>query len=567
MIVLKELTYKNIMSVGNHPIKIRLDTEPTTVIGGRNGSGKSTIFLSLVYCLYGKVLNGMKIGQIINTINNKQLLTTVEFERNGEEWRIERGEKPSRFDIYRNGEKQAKRAKKADDQKFLDMILGVDFKTFVQLIVINKERYVPFMDMGASERRKIIEDTLGISVFRYMNDILKDEIAENKRSYSNLEKERTVKQTELTGIQNIIKELQSDLKISESQSENRLNELNGELESVEQKISNVNNQLSNLSTDGWDKTKKRLNELGKLSVQFETKISSSKKTISFFKDNDKCPTCKQDLSKELTDKIVDKENSNIEEVNTTVKEMLSMVEELSIKNKRFEEVSNQFNELRSELNTLSFQKSSTEKEIKRTLETSNLASKRESVQTYRDAYDKEEQALQALTESMDQLHEEQQSLEMMRETLKDDGVKAFIVTEYLNVINKKINQYLNSMDFYLNIKLNENFEESFHSMNREGLTYENLSSGQKMRVNLAITLALLEVSSIRNGISINILCLDEITSPLDKEGCDSFMDLVSALLKDKNVFIVDQRFELFEDICEASLKFKINEGFTEMIKA
>lgn len=565
MIVLKELTYKNIMSVGNHPMKVRLDQANTTVVGGRNGSGKSTIFLSLVYCLYGKVLNGMKIAQVINTINQKNLFTTVEFERNGEEWRVERGEKPKKFDIYRNGEKLDKYANVRDQQKFLDLILGVDFKTFVQLIVINKERYVPFMDMGAPERRKIIEDTLGISVFRFMNDILKDELSESKRVYTNLEKDRSLKQAELKGTQNLIKELQTELDKAEAQSEEYVNSLKDELNVLDAKIKNKQDELDELSTEGWDKTKKRLNELGKLSIQFEAKITSSKKTINFFKENDNCPTCKQELSSDLVDYVINEETVKIDKVNSTVKDMMGMVEELSKKNTEYESINDKYSQLTNELNQLIYEKNSVDKAIKHALEASNLDSKRQTLETYINTYTKEESLLEALTEEMNVAHEEHQSKEMLKETLKDDGVKSFIVNEYLNVINKKINEYLNAMEFYLNIKLDENFNESFHSMNREGLTYENLSSGQKMRVNLAITLALLEVSAIRNGISINIMCLDELLEPIDKEGVIDVMNLFKQQMKDKNIFVVTQRFDEFEDLFDTSLRFVLNNGFTESL--
>ena len=565
MITLKTLTYKNIMSVGNHPMKIDLNGSATTVIGGRNGSGKSTLFLSLVYCLYGKVLNGMKIAQVINTVNKKNLLTTLTFERNGEEWRIERGEKPKKFDLYREGEKIDKYANVRDQQKFLDMILGVDFKSFVQLIVINKERYVPFMDMGASERRKIIEDTLGIAIFRHMNDILKDDIVETKRKYTNAERDRSTLQAEMNGTQQVIKELEFQLKESEQQSQEEISRINDELLRLQSEYNSLTIKMNELSTAGWDKTKEKLKELNKLSIQFDSKIQASNNNISFFKTNDVCPTCNQDISDELTRRIIEKEESTIADVKQTVSQMLEMAEELSIQNKKFEKASSDFSEYSSQQNQLAFQMRSYEKDLKRISEASNLDSKREKVETYINAYNEQERRLEALTESLNAIHTEQEQLEMLKETLKDDGVKTFIVNEYLNIINKKINEYLNAMEFYLNIKLNENFEESFHSMNREGLTYENLSSGQKMRVNLAITLALLEVSAIKNSIAINILCLDELTSPLDKEGCVNFMDLISLLLKDRNIFIVDQRFEMFEEMCDSSIQFKLNSGFTELV--
>src|SRR5690554_3975857 len=104
MITLKSVTYANIMSVGNHPITIQLDRNHTTLIGGQNGTGKSTALLALVYGLYGKLLNNMKLEQAVNSTNKKALLVKVEFEKNGEQWLVVRGEKPKKFEIYKNDE-------------------------------------------------------------------------------------------------------------------------------------------------------------------------------------------------------------------------------------------------------------------------------------------------------------------------------------------------------------------------------------------------------------------------------------------------------------------------------
>jgi energy-coupling factor transporter ATP-binding protein EcfA2 len=121
------------------------------------------------------------------------------------------------------------------------------------------------------------------------------------------------------------------------------------------------------------------------------------------------------------------------------------------------------------------------------------------------------------------------------------------------------------MDFHLNLSINEKFEDKINAINREGFTYDNLSTGQKCRVNLALWLALLEVASIKNSVVTNILFLDEILEPIDREGVGMFMKLVREKLPHKNTFVVTQRFDEFKDHFRSELSFKLVEGFTEIV--
>ena len=153
-------------------------------------------------------------------------------------------------------------------------------------------------------------------------------------------------------------------------------------------------------------------------------------------------------------------------------------------------------------------------------------------------------------------------LKILRDLLKDDGIKAHIIAEYLDFLNDRINKYLYSMDFYLNLTLDSNFNDTIHNSQYEGFVYDNLSTGQKCRVNLAIWLALLEVASVKNSIACNTLFLDEILENIDADGVQLVMKLIRSKLSDKNVFVITQRFDEFRDSFTSDIKFKLEEDFT-----
>ena len=141
-----------------------------------------------------------------------------------------------------------------------------------------------------------------------------------------------------------------------------------------------------------------------------------------------------------------------------------------------------------------------------------------------------------------------------------------IIKDYIDFINYRVNDYLNGMEFYINITLDESFNESFSSPSKEGMIYADLSTGQKRRVNLAIWLALIEVSAIKNSVTSNVLFLDEILENMDSLGIELFIKLIKEKMPNKNVFIITQRFEQFRDLFQSEIYFNLVDGYTEMQK-
>jgi len=559
------IEYRNIQSVGNHPIKIHLDKSSTTLIGGLNGAGKSTFLFAFSYGLFGKFPSGTKLADAINSVNKKNLLVKVSFTERGDEYTVVRGEKPKKFEIYKNDELMNQHAHARDQQKLLEVILGMDFKVFTQIVMLNKERYVPFMEMNAGDRRKIVEDILGISIFSYMNEIVKEKIKQNKTDSTNIENDLRVKETELSGQKKLIQQIQASIASKNKDTQDKYEQKESELKFVDHEIEQLEREINQIVLTGHDKVKKQKREYENLAVEFDTKIKQAKKNSSFFQDNDHCPTCGQDITSELKEEKQHECDEEVKQIQNVVAEMLGELEKVISKNDQFEQLTQEKLDLQSTLREKRTEKKSIDGQIKDLIEDSQNGSNGDELQDAVTYYEQLEQQIEAMRESLEQSLRYGEQLEMMRNLLKDDGIKSVIISEYIAIINKKINEYLQAMDFYINMTLDENFKESFGAMHKEKFTMNNLSTGQKTRVNIAIWLALLEVASIKNSVVSNVLMLDEILEPVDAEGIGHVMNLFREKLQDKNIFVITQRFDEFEDLFRSSIKFKLNHGFTEIV--
>lgn len=565
MINFKSVEYKNYQSVGNHPIKIDLDRSSATIVVGPNGSGKSSFLGALAYGLYGKLLSGMKLSQAINSVNKKALLVKVKFEKHGEDWEVIRGEKPKKFEIYRNDELVDQYANARDQQKFLEIILGMDFKLFTQLAVLNKERYVPFMELGAAERRKVVEDILDINIFSEMNDVCKQHIKDLQREEANIEKEREVTKTKMEGQQKLINEIQDSIASASESVQQDLDEKRQRLYELDEELEQIEASMAAIDTSGHKKVKKQMSEFEKLADDFSRQISNSKKTAKFFEDNDHCPTCEQSIDDELRQKKADESEKETSRIQDIISDMMGELEECSKKNEQFEELANKWSELHTKQNQVSFQRSSIEKDIRNLLDRSESSQDNEKLETNINTYHELEDSLDQSTERYKDTIAKREQYETLRDLLKDDGIKATIVKEYNALMNQKINEYLMSMEFYVNMSIDENFKETFHAMHKEDFSYENLSTGQKCRVNLAILLALMDVASVKNSVVTNILMIDEILEPLDAEGVKHVMNLFKEKLTEKHIFCITQRGEEFNDLFNSRIDFKLNGQFTELV--
>jgi DNA repair exonuclease SbcCD ATPase subunit len=560
----KTLEYKNIQSVGNHAIKIQLDRSSTTLIGGSNGSGKSTFFYAFTFLLFGKFPSGAKLADVINSVNKKGLEVKGTFTERGDDYMVIRGEKPKKFEIYKNDELIDQTAHSRDYQKLLETIIGMDYKLFTQIVMLNKERYIPFMQMATGDRRKVIEDILDISIFTEMNNIVKAKIKETQQTQANLNRDLQVKNAEMSGQQKLVQQMQESMATQKNSSTQNINEKNQDIDLLKTQIADLQKESDLISIAGHDAIKKQKREFNTISIQFEQKIKTANSDLSFFEKNDHCPTCGQDIEKDLKEQKQHECNEKVNEVQSIIVEMMKELDKVIKQDESFVDLTLAKQTLTDEIKLKTSARQYIERELGKLIEESKNTSNDGELQVSIDLYHSIENEVDVIRGSLNDVLSDASQYEMLRTILKDDGIKSVIIKEYMSLINSKINEYLQAMDFYINMFLDENFKESFGAIHKENFTMNNLSTGQKARVNIAIWLALLEVASIKNSVVSNVIMMDEILENVDAEGVTHVMNLFKDKLADKNIFLVTQRFNEFEDLFRSSIQFKIDQGFTVM---
>ena len=564
MITFKTITFKNFQAVGNRPITIQLDRSPTTMIAGHNGSGKSNVLEAITYSLFGKPLKKVNLGGLINSINKKNLLVTIDFNIKGKDYKIVRGQKPNVLEFYVNGELVDQSAASKDYQAKIEYALGMDYKMFTQMVVLNKEKYIPFLELSAADRRKIVEDILDISVFSHMSDQLKIEQRTLSTSVQDAQYEITRTQDKIRAQHRLIQEASNN-------NDAQVKEILEEVKELENSIDELQQQRTACVVESTAALETELNNLQQLTykaIELGSRLSGTvndkQKMLNFFNANDVCPTCKQSI------------DSNFKHQHTTA--LSTEIQQAQVKISGVEQgnvaIKDKTAAIRTQINDIKTANSVADQLDRQITMTQNsitalqrkavaLSAKKVNVdyQSELDVLLQKETDQQA---ALNVLLAEQDTLAKCKDLLKDEAIKAAVVAEYIDFINSRVNEYLNAMEFYINIRLDENFNDKIESVNRDGFTYDNLSTGQKCRVSLAICLALMEVAALKNSVTSNILCVDEILEPLDVNGVSLFMKLVREKLSHKNVFVITQRSEEFADYFRNQINFRLNEGFTEI---
>ena len=180
MIIIEKIRWRNFLSTGNVFSEIDLTSKRTNLIVGSNGAGKSTILDALTFSLFARPFRKISKSMLINSINEKDCVAEIEFRIGKIEYKVVRGMKPSKFEIYCNGVLWDKESSVNEQQKnFENSVLKMNYKSFTQIVVLGSSTFVPFMKLSVPQRREIIEDILDIQVFSTMNLLLKDRVKEN----------------------------------------------------------------------------------------------------------------------------------------------------------------------------------------------------------------------------------------------------------------------------------------------------------------------------------------------------------------------------------------------------
>ena len=539
MILFKRLRWKNLLSTGNHFTEILLNGNSNTLIVGTNGSGKSTMLDALCFGLFGKPFRSINKPNLLNSINGRDCVVEIEFSIGNKEYKIVRGIKPNVFEIYQDAVLLNQDAAVRDYQDYLEkFILKLNYKSFTQIVILGSASFSPFMQLSAADRRAIIEDLLDIQIFSVMNGLVKERLTNNKdltiakkNEISLLEQKYELKkehQDKLTqDNEEKVKEYEEEILLHRE----TIRTLCGEIDDLEQS----KKTLAEICTK-IPENEKKIAAFTKVESQIESKISKVGNDRSFYEHNADCPTCRQAITLEFKEgqltELATKEQelrSGLTELQTKITEQEGVIAELREKEKELSNVRVQIATTNTSVKGLNDTIKRLEKEIKelRTPKVNNTdTNELETIQTQ----------IKEAQEELKRLMIDKTYLDVASTLLKDTGIKTNIIKQYLPVINKLVNKYLSSMDFFVNFNLDESFKETIKSRHRDDFSYHNFSEGEKQRIDMALMLTWRAVAKLKNSTNTNILILDEIfDSSLDANGTEDLMKIL-AMLGNTNLF-------------------------------
>ena len=569
MIYFEKVRWRNFLSTGNQFTEIELDRNSTTLIIGENGAGKSTILDAMCFGLFGKPFRNINKPQLLNSVNASGTVVEVEFRIGTKKVKVIRGIKPNIFEIHVNGKLYNQDASSRDYQKYLEQqILKLNYRSFTQVVILGSSTFVPFMQMKSKHRREVVEEILDIQIFSLMNMLLKQQL----KTISDDMREVDYKFS-LTTEKVALQEKYIDEMFMHK--ENLIKEKTSLIGGNEEEIFKKNLEIDFYTTNNQEllsyvadtnKINDKLTKLKDIQSQLKEKHRAHTRLVGFFENNEDCPTCQQHIDETFKSSMIDKKKGEADKVNSGMEELK---EELAKVTSRQEEINVIAVKIRENEVYIAKENSSLIQ-----LEKFNAVLQSEIDQLTNGEVNKNDhnelktlkETLSGLDMQKSKLREDQTYSEAARSMLQDTGIKTKIIKQYLPIMNKLINTYLMSMEFYVNFTLNDNFEETIKSRYRDEFTYESFSEGEKMRIDLALLFTWRAVAKMKNSTNTNLLILDEIfDSSMDSTGTDEFLKILNTL-GDENVFVISHKQDVLADKFRSTIKFEKVKNFSNVVE-
>ena len=567
MIYFKTIRYKNFLSTGNSFTEIELNKNNTTLIVGENGAGKSTILDALSFAMYNKPFRKVNKPQLLNSINKKDLIVELEFDIGSSKYKIIRGLKPNIFEMYSNGKLLSQDAASRDYQDVLEkQILKLNHKSFCQVVVLGSASFVPFMQLAAASRREVIEDLLDIQIFSTMNSLLKEKITNNNAQLLEVEYQYDLTSEKIKMQHEHIAALQKNNEEQIEKYRQELKQITDRIDAEKIQVDDTEQKIVSLSqqVEDQEQVNSKQNKLQVLEGQLNDKLSKLEKEINFFNSHDNCPTCKQGIDNTFKCETVSTKQNQFQETTDGIDQIRKEIQKIQ---ERIAEIAS----VLSQISTSNIQKITHLNNItglvqqckKIAKDISELQIKTDDFIINDDRMKELELLIDQQVELKSDILKDKEAYTIASVILKDNGIKARIIKQYIPVINKLINKYLSAMDFFVQFELNENFDETIKSRFRDEFSYASFSEGEKMRINLAILFTWRAIAKLRNSASTNLLIMDEVLDgSLDSNGTDEFLKILNNLTQDTNTFIISHKVYQLVDKFSNVLKFDKIKNFS-----
>lgn len=570
MINFKSVSWKNFLSTGNDTIKVQLDRTPSTLIVGSNGAGKSTMLDALSFGLFGKPHRDIKKDQMINSINKKGTIVEVEFTIGSSDFRILRGIKPNKFEIWQNGNMINQSSNARDYQKFLEQnILKLNHKSFHQVVVLGSSSFIPFMQLPAWSRRSVIEDLLDINIFSKMNTLLKERNSKIKEELGEINHSLDLYKAKMDTQSKYIKDLQAINKDMIASKENSIEAYEDDVKALVNQSADLGKNLdalTELENKKSDELSRKVSDIKSEDKLFKSKIKDLVSQAKFFEENEICPTCDQDIDANIKDDKLNHIKATAANIQQGMKELsldndkcASQLLECQNNMKELLAKQRQINSNNDKINIMQREIEKIQKEISTLLQSSgDIKVAKDELNTLRDSKD-------SITEKKLEYVEERTYNEVIGEMLKDTGIKTKVIKQYLPVMNRLINQYLQVLDFFVAFHLDENFTETIRSRHRDAFNYASFSEGEKQRIDLSLLFTWRQIAKMKNSASTNLLVLDEtFDSSLDHDGIDNLTKILNTLEDGTNVFIISHKGDILENKFRSKIEFIKERNFSKI---
>jgi DNA repair exonuclease SbcCD ATPase subunit len=578
MIRIKDLTVKNFMSVGNATQAINFDRQDLTLVlgenldlggdGSRNGTGKTTIINALSYALYGQALTNIRRDNLINKTNSKNMLVSLDFSVNGQDYRVERGRKPNVMRLYiNNEEKQTTDDSQGDSretQEAIESILGMTHDMFRHVLALNTYTE-PFLSLKANDQRVIIEQLLGITLLSERADRIKELNRTTKDAIAQEEMRIRAVQTANVRIEEQISSLEKRQTLWLNKQAEDVKGLADAISALEHIDIEAEIQ-AHRDLDAYHLKKKQIDDCNRYIRQIDQDNSKLvrdqqklQKDILALQEH-RCHACGQELHDSKQDEILAEKQQTLQEI---------ALQLLTNETQRIEHA----NEL-DDLGELGTAPTVFYDDLEQALNHRNsldglkkdLANRSAETDPYTEQIeDMRGQALQEITyDTVNELTRvfEHQDFLLKLLTNKDSFVRKKIIEQNLSYLNQRLTHYLDRIGLPHSVIFQNDLTVEIQELGRD-LDFDNLSRGERNRLILSMSWAFRDVwESLYHPI--NVLFIDELVdSGMDTQGVENSLALLKKMGRDrhKSIWLVSHRDELAGRV-ENILRVVKENGFT-----
>jgi len=572
--------FRNILSFGNKKVKISFN-EGLNLITGNNGAGKSSALLdTLSFCLFGQPYRKIKIDDLINRRNKKNLEVTFIITINENTYSITRGLKPKLLEIKKNGIAIKLLSTKGLVQDEIDKILGINYKTFKQIISLSINHNEPFLKLGTPKKREIIEQIFSIDIFSGMSKIVKDEIKELKpkieisdKSLLMLKQSIDLDGARIKQLEHTENRFEYDKRIEIADVDNQINVIKNKLVDIKENGQILSKQTEIQIEDNRNELHKKLDETNAEIAEHKVGVRNTNDTIEFISSHDTCPTCNHKISDDyknsqihsLTsvkmnhDVVVVVLDEKVKRIHEDIEEIEKTVHKILIKK-------NQLSSLRSK--AVDLQDMICEFEHRK-----ELIQNRQfdfDISHEKDELEKKVNTHSCEVQENNQLKDDMRYRKLVVSALSDTGIKSFVFEEMIPILNYNINEHLKLFELSVTISFDKFMNENIKVLGSttENVSYYCFSEGEKKRIDMSILLSFIAIRKSLANWNCNLLAIDELLdSSIDEIGLAKLIESMKKMITDTNhlaIYIISHRlkkeyFSQFETLLEVS---KNGNGFS-----